>query len=36
MTLEDELDFSYVEEWAKEKGVLNIWRELIERIRLNK
>lgn len=36
MTLEDELDFSYVDKWAEEKGVLNIWRELIERIRLNK
>lgn len=35
-TLEDELDFSYVDRWAKEKGVFNIWRELLERIRLNK
>ena len=36
MTLGDELDLSYVDKWVKEKGVLNIWRELIERIRPNK
>jgi hypothetical protein len=36
MSLEDELDFGYVDKWVKEKGVLNIWRELIERIYPNK
>ncbi len=36
ITLEDELDFGYVDKWVKEKGVLIIWRELIERIYPNK
>ena len=33
MTLGDELDYSYIEMWVIEKGVINIWRELLSRIR---
>ncbi len=35
MSLEDELDFSYIDRWVKEKGMLNIWIELIEKIHPN-
>ena len=33
MSLGDELDFSYIEKWVIDKGVVNIWRELIAKIR---
>ena len=33
MTLGDGLDYSYIEMWVIEKGVINIWRELLSRIR---
>ena len=33
MTLGDELDFSYIEKWVIDKGVVNIWRELVTKIR---
>lgn len=32
MTLEDELDHSYIEKWAMDKGVINIWREILVKI----
>lgn len=33
MTLDDELDFSYIEKWVIEKGVVNIWEALLLKIR---
>lgn len=36
MTLENELDFIYIDKWVKEKGVVRIWEELLDRIRPNK
>lgn len=36
MTLGDELDFSYIEKWVIEKGVVNIWRELVSKIRYSR
>ena len=33
MTLGDEIDYSYIEMWFIEKGVVNIWRELVTKIR---
>jgi hypothetical protein len=32
MTLRDELDNEYIETWVTKKGLLNIWRELVDRI----
>ena len=36
MTLEDELDHSYIEKWAMDKGVINIWREILVKIESKK
>ncbi len=36
MTLEDELDHSYIEKWAMDKGVINIWREILVKIKSKK
>jgi hypothetical protein len=36
MTLDDELDYSYIDMWVIEKGVVNIWRELVSKIRYTK
>lgn len=36
MTLGGELDFSYIEKWVIEKGVVNIWRELVSKIRYSR
>jgi hypothetical protein len=33
VTLDDELDYSYIEMWVIKKGVVNIWRELVSKIR---
>ncbi len=33
MTLDDELDFSYIENWANKKGLTSIWGELLAKIR---
>ena len=33
MSLDDELDFGYIETWVTKKGTLNIWRELHTKIR---
>ena len=33
MSLGDELDFGYIETWVTKKGTLNIWRELLAKIR---
>ena len=33
MTLGDELDFRYIEMWVIVKGIVNIWRELVSKIR---
>lgn len=33
MTLDEELDYSYIEMWVINKGVINIWRELLSKIR---
>jgi hypothetical protein len=33
MTLGDDLDFSYIDKWVIDKGVQNIWRALITKIR---
>jgi hypothetical protein len=33
MTLGDELDYSYIEKWVIEKGVVNIWEALLSKIR---
>ena len=33
ITLSDELDFNYIELWAKRKGLNTLWRELLTRIR---
>jgi hypothetical protein len=32
MTLGDELDNEYIEKWVMKKGLLNTWRELVDRI----
>jgi hypothetical protein len=32
MTLGDELEIEYIETWVTKKGLLNIWRELLDRI----
>lgn len=32
MTLRDELEIEYIETWVTKKGLLNIWRELLDRI----
>jgi protoheme ferro-lyase len=32
MTLGDELEIEYIETWVTKKGLLNIWRELVDRI----
>jgi hypothetical protein len=32
MTLGDELDFSYIEHWAEQKGVNAYWKEMLERL----
>ena len=36
MTLNDELDYSYIEMWVIKKGIINIWRELLSKIRYTK
>jgi hypothetical protein len=36
MTLEDDLDHSYIEKWAMDKGVINIWREILVKIESKK
>jgi hypothetical protein len=36
MTLEDDLDYDYIEKWADAKGIINIWRELKAKIRSRK
>jgi hypothetical protein len=36
LTLEDELDYSYIEEWAVDKGVINFWREILVKIQSKK
>jgi hypothetical protein len=36
MTLEDELDHSYIEKWAMDKGVINLWREILVKIESKK
>ena len=33
MTLEDELDFDYIENWANKKGLTSLWDNLLARIR---
>jgi hypothetical protein len=33
MTLGDDLDFRYIDKWVIDKGVHNVWRELITKIR---
>jgi hypothetical protein len=32
-TLDDELDYSYIEMWVIKKGVVHIWRDLVSKIR---
>ena len=36
MTLDDELDFTYIQKWVVEKGVVNIWEALLSKIRYAK
>jgi len=36
MTLEDELDYSYIEMWVGRKGLINLWRELLDKIHSRK
>jgi hypothetical protein len=36
LTLEDDLDYDYIEKWADAKGVINIWRELDAKIQSRK
>lgn len=36
MTLDDELDYSYIEMWVSRKGGINIWRELLSKIHFRK
>lgn len=36
MTLDDELNYRYIEMWVIKKGVANIWRELLSKIRHTK
>jgi hypothetical protein len=33
MTLGDELDFDYIENWANKKGLISLWGDLLARIR---
>jgi hypothetical protein len=33
MTLGDEMDFNYIENWVKKKGLISIWSDLLARIR---
>ena len=36
MTLGDELDYSYIEKWAIDRGVINFWREILAKIQSKK
>lgn len=33
LTVEEDLDYDYIESWAERKGVITLWREMLERIR---
>jgi hypothetical protein len=33
LTLNDELDFDYIENWVKQKGLISLWNDLLARIR---
>jgi hypothetical protein len=32
LTVEEDLDYDYIESWAERKGVITLWREILERI----
>ena len=36
MTLDDQLDFSYIDDWVTKMGLGSLWTELLVKIRLNK
>ena len=36
LALSEDLEYKYIEKWAAKKGLLNIWQELLNKIRLKK